>query len=104
MAGINIKELLNLSREKIDWHKNPLLKIELEREDKDNVFCPPLDPYRGLRILAEYLLGEDWYIADPLGSNQVNFYIVKEILYNYSKKFRKEYKKYIKEKKKENGR
>ena len=93
-----------MSREKIDWHRNPLFKIEEEREDKDNVFCPPLDPYQGLRVLADYLLGEDWYVADPLGAKQMNFAIVKEILWIYSKRFRKEHNQRVKEKEKENGR
>lgn len=61
--------------------------------DKNNMFPPPLNAQRAINFLAQYLLGEDWYIVNPLTSAQANVEIVHEILNKYSKKYRKEYKK-----------
>ena len=47
-----------------------------------------------MNILSEYLLGDDWYVSDPLGVGQVNTLMIDDILYKYSKRYRKEVKKY----------
>ena len=60
--------------------------------DKDNMFPPPLDPQEALIFFKEYLLGEDWYIVNPLSTAQANCELVYDILYKYSRKFRKEMK------------
>ncbi len=57
---------------------------------KDNMFPPPLNPQEALNFLQEYLLGKDWYIVNPLTTAQANCEVVHDILYKYSKKFRKE--------------
>lgn len=49
-----------------------------------------------INILCQGLLGEDWYIVDPIGNSQVNTLIVDEILYKYNKEYRKEAKRYRK--------
>ena len=49
-----------------------------------------------IHILCQGLLGEDWYIVDPMGSSQANTIIVDEILYKYNKEYRKEAKRYRK--------
>lgn len=46
-----------------------------------------------LRVLVDYLLGEDWYVVDPLSSGQCNTVIVDTILKKYSKEYRKNIKK-----------
>ena len=43
-----------------------------------------------LNILVRYLLGEDYYIVDPVGQTQANAIIVDDILKKYSSKYRKE--------------
>ena len=63
-----------------------------ENWEKDNMFPPPLDPQTALNFLQNYLLGEDWYIVNPLSTSQVNCEVVHDILYKYSKKYRKEIK------------
>ena len=60
--------------------------------DKDNMFPPPLDPQEALNFLQEYLLGEDWCIVNPLTTSQANCEVAYNILYKYSRKFRKEMK------------
>lgn len=59
---------------------------------KDNMLPPILDAQVALDFLQEYLLGEDWYIVNPLCTGQANCEVVHEILYKYSKKYRKEVK------------
>lgn len=44
------------------------------------------------QFIIDYLLGENWYVADPLGQIQINEIALKEILMKYSKRYRKEYK------------
>lgn len=73
----------------LEWYKN--------NQEKDNIFPPPLEPQRAIDFLCDYLLGEDWYVVDPLGTKQVNTEIVDSILYKYSKRYRKEVKKFNKE-------
>lgn len=60
--------------------------------EKDNMFPPSLDAQTALNFLQEYLLGEDWYIVNPLSTSQANCEVVHDILYKYSKKYRKEIK------------
>lgn len=60
--------------------------------EKDNMFPPALDAQLALQFLKDYLLGEDWYVVNPLGQEQINSEMVAEILSKYSKKYRKEVK------------
>lgn len=63
-----------------------------ENWEKDNMFPPSLDAQTALNFLQKYLLGEDWYIVNPLSTSQANCEVVHDILYKYSKKYRKEIK------------
>ena len=60
-----------------------------ENWEKDNMFPPCLDPQIALNFLQQYLLGEDWYIADPVNNIQANLIIVYEIERKYKDKNRK---------------
>ena len=68
--------------------------------EKDNMFPPCLDPQEALSFLEKYLLGEDYYIVNPMPNIQANCEVVHDILYKYSKKYRKEVKERNKLKKK----
>lgn len=68
-----------------------------ENWDDDNIFPPPLDAQEAIGYLQKYLLGEDWYCVDPLHITQINTKIVHLILKQYSKKYRREYKKCLNE-------
>lgn len=70
--------------------------------NEGNIFPPCVPAQTALTFLQRYLLGEDWYVTDPLCNAQVNPIIVEEILYKYSKRFRKEFRLY-KRKRKENS-
>ena len=59
------------------------------------VFSPPMNAQMAVDFLQRYLLGEDWYTIN-LNTMQANSEIVHEILYKYSRKYRKEYKRWRK--------
>ena len=63
---------------------------ESKREDKDNIYCTGISDEEFIYFATKYLLGDDWYVVAPLGHNQVNQVALEEILYMYSKKFKKE--------------
>ena len=71
-----------------DWLKN---------DAEDCGLCdPPMDSQLAVEFLQKYLLGDDWYYTGAAQTNaQGNTAVVFEILYKYSRKFRKEYKRYI---------
>lgn len=77
----------------------------LDNDAEDCGLCdPPIDAQLAINFLKDYLLGENWYVAMPESPQQVNTAIVFEILYTYSKDFRKEWKEYKKRfKEKDNG-
>ena len=65
----------------------------LQHEAKDcGLMQPPLDAQTGLDFLQYYLLGEDWYIVNPVNNEQANSQVVHEILMKYSNQYRREYK------------
>ena len=75
--------------------------------ENDSVDCglmsPPMEDKKALDFLTDYLLGENWYVVAPLSPKQVNTNRVHEILWKYSKRYRKEYKQYRKQKLRERG-
>ena len=60
--------------------------------EKDNIFPPCLEDQLAIDFLCKYLLGEDYHTVTPLCTTQANCEIVHDILYKYSKKYRKEIK------------
>ena len=65
-----------------------------KREDKDNIFPVGISDAEFRSFIIDYLLGEDWYVVDPLGKNQINELAMYEILEKYSKRYRKEYEQF----------
>ena len=60
------------------------------REDKDNMFGVGVSDAEFRRFIIDYLLGENWYVVDPIGQTQINEIALYEILEKYSKRYRKE--------------
>lgn len=60
------------------------------RPDKDNMFGVGISDADFRRFIIQYLLGDDWYVVDPLGQTQINEIALIEILEKYSRKYRKE--------------
>ena len=73
-----------------DWLENDSIDCE--------IMSPPMEDKKALEFLTDYLLGENWYVVDPISPKQVNTNIVHEILLKYSKKYIKELKQYRKQK------
>ena len=63
-----------------------------DREDKDNMFGVGISDAEFRAFIIDYLLGEDWYVVDPLGQTQINEIALYKILEKYSKRYRKECK------------
>lgn len=68
------------------------------REDKDNIFGVGVSDAEFRAFIINYLLGEDWYVIDPLGQTQINEIALYEILEKYSRRYRKECKRWKKNK------
>ena len=62
------------------------------------IMSPPMEAEKALSFLTDYLLGENWYVVAPISPKQVNTNRVHEILWKYSKQYRKEWKQYRKQK------
>jgi len=62
------------------------------RKDKDNMFGVGISDIEFRTFIIDYLLGEDWYVVDPLGQTQINEIALYKILEKYSKRYRKECK------------
>jgi hypothetical protein len=85
------------------FKKKPRLSEEktftywLANEAEDcGLMQPPLDAQRAVDFLKDYLLGEDWYVVNPVNTEQCNTQIVYEILEKYSIEFNKEKKRWYK--------
>ena len=46
----------------------------------------PLSAEEALNAITKYLLGDDWYVVDPIHAHQVNAVIVDEIKQKYNAK------------------
>lgn len=68
------------------------LKEQNETVNKGNIFPPPLESQMAIGLLKDYLLGENWYTVNSISQEQINTEIVFEILFRYSKRFKREYK------------
>lgn len=69
----------------------------LKNDAEDCGLCdPPLEAQLAVDFLVKYLLGDDWFISISESNEQCNSAAVFDILMKHSRKFRKEYRKYIK--------
>ena len=69
----------------------------LKNDSIDCGICdPPMNAQLAIHFLCDYLLGEGWHVTIPESQKQVNTAIVFEILMKHSRKFRKEWKRYLK--------
>lgn len=60
------------------------------------LYPAPMEAQKALDILTSYLLGDDWYVVDPMNTKQVNAIITEQILDKYSKKWKKDWNYYEK--------
>lgn len=64
---------------------------------KRNIYPEATDAQLVVDCLTELLLGDDWYVSDPLPNCQVNTIALDEILYKRCRKYRNHWKKKKKE-------
>lgn len=67
------------------------------RKDKENIYGVGMSDTEFRHFIIQYLLPENWYVVDPIGQSQINEIAINEILTKYSKRFRHERKKCLKE-------
>lgn len=72
------------------------LQWQIDHWNGNNLFPPELEHIKAINMLVDYLLGEDWYFVNPVNAKQGNVYILHAILMKYSRKYRREVKKYRK--------
>lgn len=77
---------------KVEMTENKKKFIEILKDDSYGIYPAPTDAQLAIGVLCDYLLGEDWYIVDPIGVKQANTEIVDEILRTYSRRYRKDLK------------
>ena len=61
----------------------------------------PMEAQQAINILIDYLLGDDWYVANSINTEQVNACAVEQILDKYSKQWKKDWKQFEQEYSKE---
>ena len=71
--------------------------FEILSDTTYGICSAPMSADVALQILTTYLLGEDFYIVMPVSQEQANTEIVATILEKYSKEYRKDRRKFIKE-------
>lgn len=63
------------------------LDIVYKGADRDYGICPPpISSDKGLNILIEHFLGNDWYTTDPLSPDQIYTVAIYDILEKYKEK------------------
>lgn len=84
--------------------KNQFTYWLLHEAEDYGLMQPPLEAQRALDFLQKYLLGENWYIVNPVNVQQGNSQVVHEILMKYSRVYRKEYCREIRKQSRSNNR
>lgn len=70
----------------------------LDKKNKEcncGIFGVPTTDKEAFNFICDYLLGKDWANPNPISYEQINTEMTHEILYKYSKKYRKEYKNFF---------
>lgn len=55
--------------------------------ESENIYPEPMTDREFVQIMLDYFLGEDYYIADPLGHGQINTIVACEIISKYYSKY-----------------
>lgn len=83
-----------MSKEPTEFTKNNLFEFFKEkynqREDKEDISRIGISDVDFRQFIIDYLLGDNWYVVDPVNQEQVNEIALHEILSMYSKRYKKE--------------
>ena len=55
--------------------------------ESENIYPEPMTDREFVQIMLDYFLGENYYVADPLGHEQINTIIAYEIISRYLSKY-----------------
>lgn len=55
--------------------------------ESENIYPESMTDREFVQIMLDYFLGEDYYIADPLGHGQINTIVACEIISKYYSKY-----------------
>lgn len=75
--------------------------VKILEDDTYGMFPAPTNGNFAINLLVPYLLGDDYYIVDPVGVEQGNTIIVHDILLKHSRRYRKDIARYLKRKRRE---
>lgn len=85
-----MKKNNTLTKTKIEY-----FKLLDSYNSKESLYAPAIDAQLAINVLCQYLLGEDYYIVDPLPPPQADTIIVQDILHKYcNREVTKDYNKY----------
>lgn len=83
-----------MSKESTEFTKNNVFEFFKEkynqREDKEDISRIGISDADFRQFIIDYLLGDNWYVVDPVTQEQVNEIALHEILSMYSKRYKKE--------------
>ena len=60
--------------------------IDKYYDNGNNIFPKPMSDYEFKQLITDYLLGENWYTANPVSDKQCNVYIAQAIIDKYKRK------------------
>lgn len=55
--------------------------------ESENIYPESMTDAEFVQIMLDYFLGEDYYVADPLGHEQINTIVACEIIFKYFSKY-----------------
>lgn len=93
---IFIYKAINIVEEWAKRHHIETNTDKVQDDDKENTKKIGLTDAEFRSIIIDYLLGEDWYVVDPVPQVEANKIALCRILERYSKKYRKQKRLYTK--------
>ena len=69
MTTAEFSEILSKKRKEMGW--------------EENIFPPPITDREFVEIIRNHLLGDNWYIVNPISHEQINAEAIWEILSRY---------------------
>lgn len=70
--------------------KKETLTDWLNARNNFGIFYPPMKAEEFVEFIKDYLLNENWYTVNPVSNEQVYTEILIDVLDRYSKKYKKE--------------
>ena len=79
-------KLFNVFKSRVETEKEIRERVLSLAKDGDyGLMSPPMDAQVALNELCNHLLGENWYVVDPMSVEQINTNIVYEIERRYKR-------------------